>query len=297
MADQSDVLNAIAQTVAAVIYPNGASQPSAVMVSGAAVPAKIYPGWPIPAALDADLKAGLINISIFAPPGMERNTTRYPRDWGVLTPPAVTLTASVDTTGTVITLGGTVSVPQNTAIICNGKAYLYQLQPSDTLASIATALAALVNVATPASASGAVITIPGAKSLVARVGGVGTAQREVRRQERLFQITFWCPPIGPNPSSARDAAVSLVDPILAVTNFLTLADGSSGRLIYVRSTMDDGNEKANCYRRDLFYTVEYGTTQNAPAPEIIVAEGIVQGGPEPFDAFTSNDPPPYTIIA
>lgn len=298
MADLSDVMNTLADIITAIIYPNGSSQPSAVIVNGAAQPFAIETGWPVPGRIDTDLKGLRSNISVYAPPGMETNTTRYPRDWEVTARPAKTITATVDSTGTQVTFGGTISLPQNTGLIVNGKPYLHPVVSGDTLASIASALAVLVNVDTPASASGSVITIPGAKQLVARVGIVATAQREVRRTNRLFQIVFWCPALpGVSASAVRDAAVSLVDPILAVTNFITLPDGSKGRLLYTRSTMSDGNEKAGCYRRDLFYMVEFATTQTIQAPEVIIAEGIVQGAAITFDKFTPSNPPPYTIIA
>lgn len=296
MADLSDVMNALAAVVAQQIYPNGTSLPSAIMVNGRPVPARIYPGWPVPSLLDADLAAGKINVSIYAPPGMERNTTRYPRKWVVTESPAKTVTAIVGGNGTTVTIGGTVSTPQNVGIICNGNGYPYRVLAGDTLDTIATALAALVNADTTATATGSVITIPAATALIARVGGVSTASKEVRRQNRLFQITFWCPAIpGASPSAARGAAVNLVDPILADMDFITLADGSAGRLLYVRTTMSDGDEKAGCYRRDLFYSVEYATTQTAEAPEIIMVEARIQGAAIPFEDFTDTNPPTQVV--
>jgi hypothetical protein len=142
-----------------------------------------------------------------------------------------------------------------------------------------------------------VITIPEAKALVARVGGVATASREVRRQERLFQITLWCPSVygDGSPDAARSATVKLIDPILAATDFLALPNGEKGRLRYQRTTLNDALERANCYRRDLFYTVEYPTTQTANAPEIIAVEARYQGAAIPFGEFTDTDPPPKTI--
>jgi hypothetical protein len=290
MADLSDVMLALAQLISGTIYPNGTAQPSAVIVGGAAVPARIYPGWPIPAQLDADLAAGTINVSVFAPPGTERNTTRYPRQWVTATPATVTLTATVDATGTMVTLGGTVSTPQNVAIIVDGQAVVYSVQSSDTLAAIAASLATLLAAAgITATSSGAVVTIVGARGLVARVGGVAGVIKELSRQDRLFQITFWC-----SSPAARDGAVKLVDPVLRGTNFLDLVDGTGGRLIYQRTFLDDGIQKVGCYRRDLFYTVEYGTTIAEEAPQAIVAETSIQGAAAPFADFTTNDPPPFT---
>ena len=57
MADLTDVQNAIAATVAQTIYPNGTGQPSAV---SAAV--RIFPGWPLPQQLDADMQSGIAQV-------------------------------------------------------------------------------------------------------------------------------------------------------------------------------------------------------------------------------------------
>lgn len=64
MADVSDVAEALAQIVADAAYPNGTGQPS---VSNG--PIIVYPGWPDPDSLDADLAAGKVHVSIFPRPG------------------------------------------------------------------------------------------------------------------------------------------------------------------------------------------------------------------------------------
>ena len=287
MADISDVYSALLSVIAGIFYPSG--QPTNTIatspVTGTIV--RYYPGWPQKAQLDQDLGNNVVNISVFAPPGTEQNTTRFPRQWQVATPAQHTLTATVDDTGTIITIGGTVSTSQNVAAIVNGTPFVYQSQASDTLSSVASGLAALIAAGGfSASASGAAVTISGAKSLVARVGGIATMLKEVRRQNRLFQISFWCP-----TPALRDTAVKAVDPVLAATNFLSLADGSMGRLIYQRTFVDDAAEKAGCYRRDLFYAVEYGTTITEQAPEAVAVEGTIQGSSADFSAFTQSDPP------
>lgn len=71
MADLSDVMNILVAQVAAVVYPLGPTRPS---LSGIAT--KIYPGWPVPNALETDLKAGKAHISVYSLP-TERKSTRY----------------------------------------------------------------------------------------------------------------------------------------------------------------------------------------------------------------------------
>jgi hypothetical protein len=212
---------------------------------------------------------------------MERNTTRGPVDFQQLTAPVHTLTATVDPTGTEVTIGGTVSVPQNVALLLNGGAVVYPVQAGDNPDSIAAALAALVgDTLTPATAAANVVTIPGAIHLVARIGGAGTSIAEVGRQERLFQITFWCPASSP-PPAVRDAAVKLVDPVLRRASRLPLADGTAGQLVYVRTSQDDARQKVGCWRRDLFYRCEYGTTVTETDTEIIVVATTLTGGVDP----------------
>jgi len=255
-------------TITQAVYPNGTSSPSV-----ASVPCKIYRGWPIPANLDADLAAGTINVSVFPQP-LEQNVTRYPKDWQTqnVPTPALTLTAS----GTTITAGGTPSSPLNAAALVNNTGYAYAVQIGDTLNSIATGLAALINVNTPATSSGPVITIPAAAQIAARVGGVGTIIRETKRQKRGFQITCWCP----NPA-LRDLIVPPIDTTLADIEFLSLPDGTGGRLLYERSSVSDRVEREGLYRRDLFYSVEYATTDTQSAAQIVVELFNLTGGLDP----------------
>lgn len=268
MADLSDIESTLVSLIAQAVYPNGTGQASVANAD-----CKVYRGWPVPANLDADLTAGKINVTVF-PMGTEQNTTRYPLAWRELpvTAPTLTLTASDDA----ITVGGTPSSPLNAAAIVNGVGYVYAVQASDTLDSIATGLAALINADTPATSSGVVITIPAAEQLAARVGAVGTVVQEVKRQKKGFQITFWCP-----TPALRDAIVGPVDSALAAIEFLSLPDGTAGRMIYERSVVSDRVEREGLYRRDLFYSVEYGTTQAKTATQIVAEIFNISGGLDP----------------
>lgn len=250
MADLVDVENELVQLIASTIYPNGTSQAS---VTG--VPTTIYVGWPTASNLDADLAAlaiggGKMHVTVF-PLDAERNTTRYPRAWQQVQAPAVTLTLTQ--AGQQVTVGGTVSTPQNVVLMVGYKPYVYAVQATDTLASIAASVAALISGAT---AAGAVITVPNSLLITAaRVGAAGTNIMEVRRQERVFQITVWA-----DTPAHRDAAAQAIDVALAQMEFITLADQTAARLIYRGSFVDDMVQKANLYRRDLRYSVEFATT-------------------------------------
>ncbi|MDA8256531.1 MAG: hypothetical protein M0Z99_12975 [Betaproteobacteria bacterium] len=260
MADIIDVQNALVAAAAQVLYPNGTGQSSAVTA-----PVRIYPGWPNAASLDADLSVGTCHVSVF-PSAAERNTSRYPKDWLQQTINAPTLTMTIS--GQTVTVGGTIppsTNPHNVMVLADGQPYAYAVQTADTLTSIATALAALIAVGiSGTTSSGPVITLPApARIEAARVGITGTMIREIRRQDRQFQITAWA-----DTPAHRDAIAQTVDVALAATEFLTMPDGYAARLIYRGSTVIDSQQKAGLYRRDLIYTVEYATTQTATATQV-----------------------------
>jgi hypothetical protein len=330
MADVSDVEAVLTSVLTQQIYPSGTSEPSIVNT-----PCKIYRGWPIPANLDSDLAAGIINVSVF-PQALETNVTKYQRKWLEL--PVAEPTLTVEVFANTITILGVPSSPLNVAAIVNGTAYVYAVQPSDTLTSIATGLAALINVDIEATSSQNVVTVEGGNlvpvpamhlaesgplsrrfggallgsmagywpfkamnmaisgvfgkrfggailpsmaaywptpsvGITARVGVVGSVIRELKRQKRGFQITFWCP-----SPALRDEIVAPCDAFLAGTDYLSLPDGTLGRLRYERTAVSDKVENERLYRRDLFYSVEYGTTQTMSAPKVVSQKFVLSGG-------------------
>ncbi|MFZ0270992.1 MAG: hypothetical protein WAL34_03995 [Acidobacteriaceae bacterium] len=238
---------------------------------------KLFRGWPIPANLDTDMAAGTVDVSIF-PTRVETNATRYGKGYQALPLPAPTLTLTAS--GDRLTVGGTVEVPQNVAALVKTAAGTfgcsYGVQANNTLASIATGLAALINADTPATSSGPVITIPAAILLTPRIGVVGTAVQELKRQRRNVMVSIWCP-----TPDLRDNAAKLLDPALAQNEFLTMPDGTACRLIYVGSPVTDSVQKENIYRRDLIYSAEYGTTVSIAAPTVTVEEIAISGGQDP----------------
>lgn len=266
MAGLADVSNALVALIAQIAYPNGTSQPS---ITGQAI--KVYPGWPVPAVLAADLKAGKAHISVF-PTATEKIIDSAVSEWREFTAPAVTLTLTLS--GQTVTVGGSVSTPQNAALVVDGKGYVYGVQAGDTLASIATALAALVSVDQTATSAGAVVTIPGAKAMSPRVGGAGSSIRELRSQSRVFVISVWA-----NCFDARDPLADAVDAALSSTFHLTLPDGMTATLRYQSSRQDDSGQKEGIYRRDLLYAVEYSTTEIRTDAQITVTETNVSAGP------------------
>ena len=288
MADITDVYNALTSVIQSVLYPSGAPSPNEPSPVTETV-CRYYPGWPQKAQLDEDIAAGIVNVSVFNAPGY-RNTTRYPWKWQRTAAPTITLTATVDPTGTEITIGGTVSTPQNVAAIIGGAAFVYQVKSSDTLDSIAAGLAALIAAGGyDASAAGAVITVEDAPPVTAEIGGVSTVSMETMREERRFQIDVWAP-----TPALRDAASKPVKAAIAALHFLPLADGSNARIVTAGDMMADETAKQLIYRRTLLYQVEFATTQQQQVPQVVAAGTTVQGGFGPTSAFTSTDPPPFS---
>jgi hypothetical protein len=162
--------------------------------------------------------------------------------------------------GSVVTLSGTVS-KQNLLINLNGTHYVYAVQPSDTLITAATGLASLIPGATSV---GPVITLTGAHSVFARVGGFGSAYMETKRQAQAVMISIWA-----NSPEARDAVASPIDSALSDSNSISFTDGSAGIIHSSGSMMTDQLQKADLYRMDLFYTIDYATTQTQQAAEVI----------------------------
>lgn len=287
MADISDVMNTLVGLVATALYPNGTSQPSA-----AGIDCIVYPGWPTASRLDADLLIGKAHITVYPRPE-EKDTTRYMTQVMPVAPldPALTLTV----VGQTVTVGGAMPSPfeaHNLAVFVEGLPYLYAVQSNDTLTSIATALATLIAVDHPGTTnSGPVITIAGElvvthdgvnvtlsggsavymegpiAPVFCRVGTSGTGIREIRRQERLFQIVIWA-----DTPAHRDAVSAPIDLYLSDRYFITLSDGFWARITYKSSPFTDAMQKEKLYRRDLFYTVEYATTVVDPMYQILAIE-------------------------
>ncbi|MDQ0124697.1 hypothetical protein J2W17_003651 [Pseudomonas lini] len=269
MASLTDVMKQVAAQVAAIAYPNGTGQPSA-----AGIPIRVYPGWPIPNVLEEDLAAGWSHISVY-PHGKDRKTTRnIGRGWEPLQSPTHTVVMTVE--GSVVTLSGTIS-KQNLLIKLNGVNYIYAMQITDTLTSAATALASMVP---GASSVGPVITITGAHGLIALVGGFGTAIKETKRQEQAVQIIIWA-----NSPEARAAVADPIDSALSDGNNIAFLDGSTGIIRSSDSLMTDQLQKADLYRMDLFYTVDYATTQIQQATEIIAPTLDIDESMLEFDEF------------
>ncbi|EJN07791.1 hypothetical protein [Herbaspirillum sp. YR522] len=271
MADFTDVANTLVGLIAGIVYPEGTAAPS---ITG--VPVKVYQGWPDVVQIGADMKGGIVNISVFPTP-TERILPARMMEWQELAVVPATVTLAV--TGSTVTFGGAAAPAQNIAVLVDNKPYVYAVQASDTLASIATALATLISADRAASSVGPVLTVSGAKSIIARIGTEGTSIRELMRLEKVFQVSIWA-----NCFDQRDPLAALLMPALAAAYRIELPDGTQGTVRYRSSAQIDDLQKQGVYRHDLLYAVEFAVTHALQAVQVVTEQTAVSVVPLPGGA-------------
>jgi hypothetical protein len=257
MADQADVETAIASLIANALYPNGTAAPGAVPNV-----CRVYRGYPTAPALDSDLAAGVVHVSIVGGSSV-KNVTRYPRVWRTVAPVSPTLTVTLSSDSACF--AGSCAVGQLAGVVVNGALFPYAVQANDTPPTVASNLATLLRAAGwIVNYSGVTISVPGAELFTARVVYGAGALQEIKRQVQDFKIAMWCP----DPVS-RDAVAPVVDQALAAEKFLALADGSFARLIFAGGEVLDSAADATLYRRDITYSAEYPTTLAQMTPAML----------------------------
>jgi hypothetical protein len=264
LADLSDVEAALVTAVTAAVYPAGLTAPS---ITGN--PLRIYRGWPLIGPLANDLAGGVANISVFSVANSTRNTTRW-------APRAVTAsgvpTLSVSVSANSATFSGASGAGQLAGLLISNQPFVYRVTSGDTPALVAAMLAQLVRKVRACWLSGATVTVPGLASIIARVVADGTSLTEWSRQRQGFRISAWCP----DPAT-RDVLCSAIGSAFSSIAFLTLSDGTGGRIRYRSTASFDDDQDAQQYRRDLVYEVEYGTTVLADAPSLLFGDLICNG--------------------
>lgn len=266
MADQSDVEAALAGIVEGALYPGGLSAPS---VLGRVV--RVYRGWPIGAALERDLAAGAVNVTVFPDAHRQANTTRWTDSWTKVEArvPGLTLTVA----GTTVTIAGSAEPGQVAGLLADGVAVVHRTEAGDTPQAVAAVLGAYLREHRPVTVAGTMLVVPGAATLVGRVVADQLAQRETRRQRQVFRVTCWCP----DPET-RDLAGAAVDAALSSQAFIGLPDGTMGQIRFVSSVLLDQSQNAALYRRDLLFSVEYATTVAESLPAMIFGKAAFAPG-------------------
>jgi hypothetical protein len=256
MADISDVEQAVTDTITSILYPTGASQSSII---GALC--RVYRGWPNSSGLNADLGAGVVNITVLADNDSGRTTTRYLPEWHTTSSEAGIAANAADQT---ITLSGKPAVGDVVGALIDGEAYAYRIQNGDTAALVAANLNQLIQAMRPAIVQGFSIVVPGASSIRVRVVADGSTSFEIRRQEKDLRIACWCP-----TPQIRDSVASAIDSMIDQVSFLLLPDNSSARVIYRNTASYDQSQNALLYRRDLIYSIEYPTITILEQPSML----------------------------
>lgn len=279
MADLSDAAKGLIDTVAAILF-SGTYLPGAEGTSiltwqapvngtvAACSTIQLYRGWPGTNDLQGDLVAGKAHVSVFPEGGSTQNTTRYQLAWRQAGVTASTLIATLS--GVTITFSGTCSATQVVGILirtgASAGSYAYRCTVTDTPATVAAAFAAAIP---SASSSGAALTVVG-DTISVNSACDQSATKEVRRQKQGFRISCWTP-----TPQARDLIAAAIDTALADMPWITLADGSAGRLIYRTTYPDDLPSKDRVWRRDLCYTLEYATLLSEAQPVLMFPVGSI----------------------
>ena len=256
MADLSDVENAIVAEAVAALYPSGTNVSSIVGAS-----CKVYRGWPVPAALNSDLAAGVVNVTVF--PSIKPDEVMdlyFDRPYAALVPSSLIATVA----GQSVTFSGTVTVNQIVGLLVNGVPYIYNTTIGDTLESVAANVAALIAVNDVVVLTGATIGMPNGTFLVARVVVNVSVSSLLRRERRDIQVISWCP-----SSTLRDKVCCSLDLAFASQSFILLADQTRACVRYISTQEYDQTQNALLYRRDLCYQLEYAMVSTSIAPVML----------------------------
>lgn len=264
MADLSDVENAIVSEVTEALYPNGTSQ-----VSVPGTTCRIYRGWPSPTALNSDLSAGIVNVTVFPATASDEVPDPY-FDKPYASIPSTSLTATV--IGQSVTFSGSVISNQVVGILVDGSPFSYSINESDTIASIAANLAVLIGAYYITTLSDSTLTMIGARTLVARVATNATVSRGLRRQRREIRVSCWCP-----SPALRDSVCKIVDVALTASSFVALPDETTAHVHYVSTQIYDQSQSAILYRRDLVYKCEYTMIIRTAVPVMLFGDIFSDG--------------------
>ena len=263
MADISDVETALCDVVLGAVYPGGTT---AASVTGRAV--KIYRGWPNSTGLNQDISAGNQIVTVTSVERGTVNTTRYAPVWKTVSSQPATI--ALDVEGNACVISGHARAGDVVGIEVDGVAYAFAAQDGETAAALASRLAPMI---AGCVADGSQWTFPYAQSVSARTSGAASCLLETRRQEQKLLIGLWCP----NPLT-RDVLARAIDVAFSCIDWLTLADGTSARVVYDGTVEKDDAVNANVYRRDLLFRVEYATTITQATTQMLFGLGHVDDG-------------------
>lgn len=275
MADIVSISRGIVTQMAAIVYPDGRGRPS---VTGR--PTKIFRGWLTQAdyaGADCTLNRGVDFITVMdLQGGWRRIDEPLGRPWrleGVPIPATVSITTEGNTATIALQDGATPSgivglrIRSDGASIPDRSVAAYAVQPADTVASIAAALADQIKGAT---SSGAIVSVPGATTLDDAVGAYAPAVRTARRQQQLFQVTVWSA-----STEARDALGTALDTGMAFIDWLTDANGSTFQIESRGNWNNDAAQNSGIFMRPFRFIVTYDTDMRANMVQMLFSSGVM----------------------
>ena len=262
MASVFQVEETLAAIVETAVYPDGEANPSVVGVD-----VKIVTGIPVKKTLDEYLNAGKAFVSINSIERMDRNVTRYSKEWHTISVDTATIgvgIARTDVSDYGVTLTGTITAGQLVVLQLGATVYTHAVLVTDTLDSIATALAALI------PGGSAVANVISFSTLEKVTGGVSVsaiAAQEIKRQQKIFCVSIWSP-----TNEFRDTLGEAIDLHLSDIERFVLPDDFYARIIYTGTIDRDGFQVHRLYKRELDYSIEYPTTRTKTFNTLVVTE-------------------------
>ena len=220
-----DALDALATNVTAIVSPLATSMIDPVSGASVTDSVQVMVGDPIGVDIAQIIAAKKSQITVW-PTGSSTDVTKYQGAWRPVKAASPLIATVVIGTPSTITLSGAVIAGINIhthvgkpyalkdayyqsagtgATIVDGGVALGDFDgsifvassSSDTLITIAAAIAAQINaLALPgisATASGAVVTVTGARAIICDIGAVGVLQREIGRTDEQVQVAVWSP--------------------------------------------------------------------------------------------------------
>lgn len=258
MADQAQVEQALVVLLARALEPENIE-----------APVRVYRGWPSSAALDADMAAGIVNVSVNEAKEHWRRLAPLPARWIL---PRGGGGAAISAIADLVEVTGTAGDGQVLGLLVDGVAYRYQPRAGEDASSIAAALATQIRHQRAVVQLNAMLRLPGARKLTARCVGQAASVAELARQVQGFRVAFWCP-----TPELRDRATGLAECAIDERQFIDLPDGSAGRVLRAGLETVDRVSEAALFRCDLTCTVEYATTKVEAEGEMLIGELNIDG--------------------
>lgn len=298
MATIDDVEQGVCNALAGVMFPGQVYQFGAVATCAApwlgyggapsiSISAKLYVGEPPSVPLETDIIAGVSNIGVMRILGATRNVTTFAPRWQQVSKNVAPLSVAL-LSGSVV-FGGNGGAGMTCGVTAGDVCYAYRPVLTDTPASVAAALAALIP---GGSAVGAILSGPNITAAVVlpdQAAFLATGQ-----QETLLQVTILAVPVPGSPAplatgkQVRASLTRLVGGLKTmlrqdgtVNRFIGLPDGTSARLIQMDERDDDTTRRNDVWRRWVTFRCMYdeGVAQIQPAlvaPLLIMNTGAGQ---------------------